>query len=206
MMWASSHPQQHTQKNVIFPPQCAEARKNRPFIYDTQNTLVSDTTVSFPLTQTNAHKTNQTLVLHCQKKKKFQSNTQRIISNGNIQMHKGEMAAHAHGQKQSLSFFCLLTIQLYISVYLTAHHVSLQLTDGSARLSTGKQFGFCSSPFHFSSSDHFCLPLRHICLPPSLSSLLLRWWYYARKLGTTSLKICLSVSLENLKISFPLCL
>lgn len=148
----------------MFTPSCTESKEkqspstHRKTQHDIQNPLLPDTTVSL-------HSLTKCPPNSC--------NTHKMISSDtHTNTDKRKLNARAHGQKQSFFFFFgLLTLRLYISVYLTECHSSLSLSDCHLwwALHRKTQLGFCSSPNHFTLSDPFCLPLRHVYPPISLS-------------------------------------
>lgn len=92
------------------------------------------------------------------------------LTHTQIQIKGNWMQGHM-ARSSPFFFFGLLTLRLYISVYLTECHSSLSLSDCHLwwALHRKTQLGFCSSPNHFTLSDPFCLPLRHVYPPISLS-------------------------------------
>lgn len=126
--------------------------------------------------------TNYSYTLH--------TNTHTVLKHRQL---KRKLNAGTHGQKHS---FCLLTLRLYISVFLTVSCLSLSVYDYHLhRLTTGKHSwaSFLLSLISCSiSSLSFCLT----SLSPPLAAMMI---YCCKNL---SRKTCHVVSLKNLKGCF----
>lgn len=82
-------------------------------------------------THTRSHNTDQAASPHVH----IHTHTEWLLTT-HIKAHERELNTHTHTWPEAVFFFRLLTPRLYISVHLTQCHVSLWVTDISARLST----------------------------------------------------------------------